>query len=451
MKALKNIGLLLLVLFGSAKAFAQPYSLDKKLEPMKLTLEADTRVGHEGEKGVVFFNRIDSTAMLHYVSGHDMYQMVDILVSSIGNTPLKVMLVRDSWDDMKDQKSTVSEPDSIAHFKVRAYGPIGIKIESKEADSSLYNITVLASKPIKEYLGSPFRKIKDDEMKASKADVGSTTSGNGGGSNNTFLYIALGVALLIIGLLAGKLMGNKGKGTAVILAFLSFSSSAYSQQNHWGSNVMTVEQFENWRVKFEHDQNMLKLRKDEIEGYKRSAEKVSKNIKSIYSAWASAKTAWAAYMGLGACMNSAPPAGEPNIPSFCDIPQNDSGFTEGSCAECYFEARKEFNEVRYLLEKLATIYKCTKDMTDASLSLGDNASGIHAVTGLAWQYERRKIEQSIKELEVAYDSKYAEFMQRLADAMQQLNICEAKFGVEDWYDRFGYIYYEFMKDKYRRK
>ena len=42
-------------------------------------------------------------------------------------------------------------------------------------------------------------------------------------------------------------------------------------------------------------------------------------------------------------------------------------------------------------------------------------------------------------------------LQGLADAMMELNVCEAKFGVEDWYDRFGYMYFEFMKEKYARK
>ena len=70
---------------------------------------------------------------------------------------------------------------------------------------------------------------------------------------------------------------------------------------------------------------------------------------------------------------------------------------------------------------------------------------------MAWQTQRRNIEKSVTELEQAYDAKYAEFLQSLADAMMELNICEAKYGVEDWYDRFGYMYFEFMKDKYQRK
>jgi hypothetical protein len=30
-------------------------------------------------------------------------------------------------------------------------------------------------------------------------------------------------------------------------------------------------------------------------------------------------------------------------------------------------------------------------------------------------------------------------------------ICEAQYGTPDWYDRFGFIYFEFMRDAYKRK
>ncbi len=76
---------------------------------------------------------------------------------------------------------------------------------------------------------------------------------------------------------------------------------------------------------------------------------------------------------------------------------------------------------------------------------------MHGVAGMAWQAERIKIQKSVEELQAAYDNKYNELIQGLADDMMELNICEAKFGVEDWYDRFGYMYFEFMKEKYQRK
>ena len=39
-------------------------------------------------------------------------------------------------------------------------------------------------------------------------------------------------------------------------------------------------------------------------------------------------------------------------------------------------------------------------------------------------------------------------MKTLKDSMVDMAICEAEFGTPDWYDRFGFIYYEFMKVRY---
>ena len=433
MKIQKSIGLLLLVLFGSSKAFAQPYSLDKKLEPIKLALEADTRSGHEGEKGIVYFNQLDSTAMLHYVSGHNMFQMVDVLVSSMDDTPLKVTLVKDNWDDVQEQKNTSSVPDGIVNFKVRAYGSFGIKVEADEADHSPYNIVVLASKPVKEYLGSPFRKIKESEMKAAKAAETPETFGSGG--DNKWLYIAMGVALLVIGLLAGKLLGKNKNSATLVLLLMGIPSMAFAQPSPQGS-FLTVEEFEDYvkdtEAHFKDFETLLKVISERVpsewnaEKFKKTTGNIDQKITGIMKAWSSAAKVFSLYNGLGGCMNAE------------------------TCSECYYQARTEFNNVRYTLEELATIYSCTKKFTDAALAFGDNASGIHGVIGLAWQNERRGIEKSISDLEKAYDAKYSELMKRLAEAMQQLNICEAKYGVEDWYDRFGFIYFEFMKDKYKR-
>ena len=464
MKQLKNILLFGFLFIGCLQTFAQPYTLDKTIKPIELMLSEDTRSGHEGEKGVVFFNRVIDSAMYHYVTGHSLFQFVDVLVTSLDGSPLEVSLNQDVWNDEFNKKSTSSSPDNMVRFKLRAEGKFGIKIETDKPTNSLYNITVLASPERKTYLGSAFRKIKESEMKAgdaSSAGAAMTSEGSRSDkSGNIWLYVALGVALLVIGLLAGKLMGSKGKNTTMVMLFMfAFSLGGHAQQN-WGGNVMTMEQFENWKTKFEHDQDMLQteleILKNEQGGVKKGIENINKTISTIRSTWSTVKNLYSSYNGLSACINSTPPAGSPTIPSICtEISLDDNGEIlenqDEGCASCFVEARQKFNERRYLFERLATIYKCTKKFTDAAIAFGDNTSGVHAVAGMAWQAERIKILKSVEDLEKAYDNKYAEMLQDLADAMMELNICEAKYGVEDWYDRFGYMYFEFMKEKYARK
>lgn len=137
------------------------------------------------------------------------------------------------------------------------------------------------------------------------------------------------------------------------------------------------------------------------------------------------------------------PPGSPKVPSRC----------AGSdvCGSCFQTAYGDLNAVRVRFEKLRRIYQSTKAFTSAGLSFGDNTASIHALTGLAWQTERRKIEQTIRNLDASYDEKYAELAGVLQKAVEQIGQCEAQhFAEPDWYNRYGFIYYTFMADRYRR-
>ncbi len=460
MKSLKLTLLLSFLLPGMLSVLAQPYTLDKEVKPIELALKEDTRKGHEGEKGIVFFNRVSDTTMYHFVSGHSMFQFVDVLVTSLDGTPLEVSLNQDVWNDEYNKQSTARAEDNTVNFRLRAEGKFGIKIETENPSNSLYSIAVLASPERKGYLGSVFTKIKDSEITAEAEGAGADDDGDdNGGGGNTLLYIALGVALLVIGLLAGKLMGRKRNNTTVIILFLlAMPLGAMAQRET--STFLTIEEFERYKEGMERDRaNMerkLEILEKERAGMDKGVKDLNSKLSSIRKRWEEAKNLYSQYNGLSSCISSTPPAGSPSIPSICtDIVYDEDGEPleeqDAECANCFKDARKKFNEQRYLFERLATIYKCTKKFSEAAIAFGDNTSGVHAVAGMAWQAERVKIEKSVKDLQAAYDNKYAELLQSLADSMMELNICEAKYGVEDWYDRFGYMYFEFMKEKYQRK
>ncbi|MCH2491020.1 MAG: hypothetical protein MK211_12790 [Flavobacteriales bacterium] len=453
--------LLSTVLFVAiSPVLAQPYTLDKSIKPIELNLKEDTRKGHEGEKGIVFVNRVTDSVMYHYVTGHSMFQFVDVLVTSIDGSPLRVSLNQDQWNDTNNEKRTSSSSDDTANFKLRAEGSFGIKIESDDPTNSLYSIAVVASPVTKAYLDSPFRKIKENEIAGDgDTDARASDGASDDGDSNLFLYIALGVALLVIGVLAGKLMGKKGRNSTTVLLLLILSPlSGFAQSG--GGTYLTMEEFEQYKLGVESDHEHL-LRKLEILEKERAAvdksfKDINANIAKIRSLWDQAKSLYNQYSGLSNCIDARPPQGSPTIPSICaEIVLDERGEPieeqDGDCASCFLEARKKFNDMRYQFERLATIYKCTKKFSDAAIAFGDNVSGVHGVSGMAWQAERVKIERSVVELQQAYNNKYAEMLQGLADAMMELNVCEAKFGVEDWYDRFGYMYFEFMKEKYARK
>ena len=120
------------------------------------------------------------------------------------------------------------------------------------------------------------------------------------------------------------------------------------------------------------------------------------------------------------------------------------------CSECYDRAVGELNFIRRQLGRLSCIYSNTKQFNKSALAFGDNMSGIHAVTGMAWQSVRGEVVAAYTSFGHTYDSKYTDMMGSLQRALQSISLCEQQYGLPDWYQRFGFIYFEFMQDKYKR-
>ncbi len=120
------------------------------------------------------------------------------------------------------------------------------------------------------------------------------------------------------------------------------------------------------------------------------------------------------------------------------------------CGECYRSAMGQLNFIRRQLGRLGCIYQNTKNFNNAALAFGDNASGIHAVTGLSWQYARGEIVQTFNHFKGTYDRKYIDMIGALENALKAIDRCEAQYGQDGWFQRSGFIYLEFLKDKYRR-
>ena len=145
---------------------------------------------------------------------------------------------------------------------------------------------------------------------------------------------------------------------------------------------------------------------------------------------------------LSECSPDFSTGGGAMMPSTCQANSN--------CSQCFTSAVNEFNFVRRVLGRLSCIYNNTKKFTQSAISFGDNVSGIHGVTGLSWQNARAGIVQSYDHFKQTYDKKYTDLMGSLQRALMSIDACERQYGLTDWYQRFGFIYFEFMKDKYKR-
>ena len=142
------------------------------------------------------------------------------------------------------------------------------------------------------------------------------------------------------------------------------------------------------------------------------------------------------------------PDGMPQVPVHCGGSKDAD--SQAACQQCYQEAYDELNFVRYTFERLRAIYSATKTYKDKMVAFGDTGASAMGAGGLAWHYEKRGIEESFAKLQSSYKEKYNGLLKTLKRSLEDIAECEAKhYGQSDWYNRYGFMYYTFMEDRYR--
>lgn len=405
-----------------SEAIAQPFTLDKKLKVVKLQLE--NQKDWKGAKGIAGVGKLSQKGEFFYVKGASMFQPIDVFLVGPDGKNARMEIVKNNWEDVELKGSTTDATDGIANLKLRSYGDFGIRVYS-DTDEGDYQLVVYASPEVKNNLPSPFVKMEGTKEKPK--------TGNADRQSN-ILWMAGGIIVLLLVIILMLLKNKKGK-TLILLAPISILLQP------------TPLFAQSWQM-----QKHLSQIKEIMES--KNAENILKKLKELKEQGVSIKELLEAYTGIGDCMDLPMPPGMPSIPSFCPDEEEGAASTvsdsRGDCARCFVEARGEFEKVRYNLEQLRVIYKCTKDFSKKAIAFGDNTSGVHAISGLAWQAQKVKIEGSVKDMEKAYDLKYTELIGKLQESLIALAVCEEQFGTPDWYDRYGYMFYEFVKEKYKR-
>lgn len=154
------------------------------------------------------------------------------------------------------------------------------------------------------------------------------------------------------------------------------------------------------------------------------------------------------------------PEGMPRMPSHCAPSSTDDGgdltmdageVRDREGCECFKKAYERLRFVRRQFEKLRRVYVSTRNYVDWAKAFGDDVSAIHGAAGLAWQAQKLSIMKSMDELRQSYDEQYERGMESLKTALDMIARCEAEhFDEPDWFNRFGFIYYQFMAERYRR-
>ncbi len=183
---------------------------------------------------------------------------------------------------------------------------------------------------------------------------------------------------------------------------------------------------------------------DDISGAMTTGAKLGSDIVAAYGAWEAFSEAHDGLVPDDRDFDpDYDPPGSPQIPSACAESEE--------CNACYEKAVRQINFYRFSLDKGRGIANNTLQYAKKALAFGDTASGTFGVGGLSWSLDARpEIEKATAKLRKTYQAKYGEWISGLEAALQELGQCEEEnFGEQDWYGRFGYIYYSFMADRYK--
>jgi len=410
--------LVILMLVGVTAAQAAPYTLDTNLvvHELKFTqLKEHPKMlwaGANGELG----------ATPHYITVNSMSELRQyrVILFSPSDKSVKVDIVRDTWSDVAN--SCVSEANNRCDIDFRSAGDASFKITGDEGVKYQFVLLAGPEHPITENLSQPVYPVSKEKISQMNPEGGavSQSSLNQQKSKSSgfqlIIIVLLVVLIIVVGLVAFALLKKKSS-TNILIALLFIPPLLLSPIHSVLAGGNTLDDFST-----------------------KAGDEALKQVGTDIKALEDAKTLTNAW--VKPCNAPAVFPGEPRIPSFC------AGDEE--CHICYEKANTDFNKARAVLEKLRRIYTCTIDFSKAAIAFGDSSSGIHAVVGLVWQEERIGIVKSVDGLKSAVDKKFPQLMNGLHDAMMEQNQCEAKFGVPDWYDRFGHMYYEFIEDKYKR-
>lgn len=134
----------------------------------------------------------------------------------------------------------------------------------------------------------------------------------------------------------------------------------------------------------------------------------------------------------------------PEVPSSCS-----GSAASPTCAECFAKAYGEVNFTRNTLARLQTIHSRTMTYIKNAEGLGDTTSGIHAVTGLSWQYAKMDVEREKCNMVKASRDKNAALIQNMRRALDMVAACERdNFHNPDWYNRYGFMYFQFVQSAF---
>lgn len=364
-----------------------------------------------------------------------------VLMAADPARPLMLNLSKYRYD--QSDRLADTGPEGAVSFNVRTQGELKIRVEPEgddEAEAVPYYLIVWAG---------------DDLQPAdlpAPARVTTAALGGGGGGLPTWLIVAAALgAGMMISVIWRHIRGHRAAAGLVMLAGCSLlvPQPANAQARQLGSLGALRAAPDAMRAEAASAAN----RRSVEQSARKSIDAGLGHLNRGMNLYNRSRAFTEADAALGEALNpddlefdpNYNPPGAPEIPVHCDVEGGNA------CRQCYADAYQTLNFVRFYLEKLRGIYGSTKNYTDNAIAFGDAMAGLPGGFGLAWPPERKGIQDAFKQLGETYDEKYEAYLRELREGLDGVAACEKQyFDNDDWYSRFGFMYYEFMAARYKR-
>ncbi len=362
------------------------------------------------------------------VEGLDM--LTPVIVAVQADDPASVIHLGLYKDGVKDPvRSATTNAQGAVGMDFRTYGEVGIDVRAET--SAPYLLAVWAAPPREVSVPSPF------------------VVGRAGGLP-VWTWTAGGAALLVLGAFAFVFWNRKrsavraaGTGTAM-LAMLALGTSLAAQPN--GKDFS--DKLLNQGVSVRDNGKILPLAPQTLPN--------KPNPPMTAPDFGRAKDLWnlfngvrgvAKYGGLGPDDRlyepQLGPDGMPKVPLSCA--------DQGACGHCFAQAYGSLTDVRKKLENNRIVLLYYHRRIERIDTAAKAVAGLGMTAGFLYQQEKAKWDAEVASVEGSYDGHYTQLMEELQKALRAIEQCELEHnGYRDWYNRAGFMYYEFMAGHYHR-
>lgn len=386
--------LLALLVSTAGPALAQPFTLDDKIKPTELKLEP-MRAGDAKIDGRLYGATITLTepARYYFVQGVSIYSPSFVGVSA--DAPVHIGVYKETWDKPHLEGDAAAGGRWDAKFKTSS--DFGIKVSSDHVPATVA-LLVWVGNEVNAPMPSPFAKGSSHATVAgSKMDV-------------NILYVI--IALLAGALIAVVFMKSKSARACVLIGLVAAGSARAQGYDKAVASLLS-------------DLKMFLQQQESVEKF-----------------WQSLKT-----LSQSEAMPDESQRG-PQLPSSCvddawALPSNPG-------CQCMATAVDKLRKNRQMLEKLRILVANQKNFVDKATALGNSYAQLHTMLGIQWVGIRKHdIEEPYAQFKQISNGKHKALMDAIQKDLQDISVCEAKLGESDWYQKFGFMYYEFLYAAYR--